>query len=140
MTEKEGNRTYEQMLKKEELEIRLYERMSMENEKYLNELKTKSADDIIRSAYEIACRDNLFMIFEDVTDLNAEQLEVLLEFENPLAELYDDWINRDTDEMDNFRYSIRAFTNDILDRRAKEKHNNSKPKEVAQKKRREMER
>lgn len=112
------------MAEKEELENQLYARMSQENKEFIDNLKTKPADDIIHHAYEIACRDNLMMLFENETSLSPRQLETLLEFENPLAELYDDWINRDTEEMDAFRSSIEGCANDILERRAKEKYDN----------------
>ena len=111
------------MAEKEELETRLYERMEEENKAFLNDLKAKPAEDIIHNAYEIACRENLLMLFEDETSLTPRQLETLLEFEHPLAQLYDDWINRDTDEMENFRNSVISCTNDILDNRAEKKYN-----------------
>ena len=52
---------------KDELENRIYEKMSQENAAFLAEMKTKSPDEIISRAYEIACRDNLLMLFEDET-------------------------------------------------------------------------
>lgn len=113
------------MAEKEELETRLYERMSQENEAFLADLKTKPPDSIIHHAYEIACKDNLLMLFEEETSLSPRQLETLLEFEQPLAALYDDWINRDTEEMDAFRSSIECCANDILEHRAREKYDNS---------------
>jgi hypothetical protein len=64
------------------------------------------------------------MLFENETSLSPRQLETLLEFENPLAEHYNDWINRDTEEMDAFRSSIEGCANDILEQRAKEKYDN----------------
>ena len=73
---------------KDELETRLYERMSQENEAFLAEMKTQSPDEIISHAYEIACRDNLLMLFEDETSLSERQLAVLTEFEHPLSQLY----------------------------------------------------
>lgn len=112
------------MAEKEELEQRLYERMSQENEAFLAELKTRPADEIIQRAYETACRDNILMLFEDETGLTPKQLEVLMEFEHPLAQLYDDWLKRDTDEMDDFKNSIESCANDILDSRAEKKYSN----------------
>lgn len=47
---------------KEQLENKLYERMSAENETFLTDLKAKPVDEIISHAYEIACRDNLLML------------------------------------------------------------------------------
>ena len=55
---------------KDELETRLYERMSQENKAFLTEIKVKTPDEIISRAYEIACHDNLLMLFEDETSLS----------------------------------------------------------------------
>ena len=88
--------------------------MSQENEAFLAEMKTQSPDEIISHAYEIACRDNLLMLFEDETSLSERQLAVLTEFEHPLSQLYTDWLSRDTDEMDAFRDSIACCADDIL--------------------------
>lgn len=76
------------MSTKDELETKLYEKMSQENEVFLAEMKTKSPDEIISHAYEIACRDNLLILFEDETSLSERQLTVLNEFEHPLSQLF----------------------------------------------------
>ena len=112
----------ENMSTKDELETKLYEKMSQENEVFLAEMKTKSPDEIISHAYEIACRDNLLILFEDETSLSERQLTVLNEFEHPLSQLYTDWLSRDTDEMDAFRDSIACCANDILRKRVEEKY------------------
>lgn len=93
---------------KEQLENKLYERMSAENETFLTDLKAKPVDEIISHAYEIACRDNLLILFEDETSLSERQLTVLNEFEHPLSQLYTDWLSRDTDEMEPFETALRA--------------------------------
>lgn len=107
---------------KEQLENKLYERMSAENETFLTDLKAKPVDEIISHAYEITCRDNFLMLFEYETSLNQRQLEVLMEFDHPLEALFDDWINRDSDEMDRFRDSVEACADDILKDRAEKKY------------------
>lgn len=107
---------------KEQLENKLYERMSAENETFLTDLKAKPVDEIISHAHEIACRDNLLMLFEDETSLSERQLTVLNEFEHPLSQLYTDWLSRDTDEMDAFRDSIACCADDILRKRVEEKY------------------
>ena len=71
---------------KDELETRLYERMSQENKAFLTEMKAKSPDEIISHAYEIACRDNLLMLFEDETGLSERQLAVLNGTDDPRME------------------------------------------------------
>lgn len=60
------------------------------------------------------------MLFEDETGLTPRQLNALLRFEHPLAELYGDWAKRETNEMDNFRSSIECCANDVI-RRDKER-------------------
>lgn len=110
------------MSTKDELENQIYEKMSQENAAFLAEMKTKPPDEIISRAYEIACRDNLLMLFEDETSLSERQLTVLNEFEHPLSQLYTDWLSRDTDEMDAFRDSIACCADDILRRRVEEKY------------------
>ena len=107
---------------KEELETKLYERMAQENKAFLAEMRTKPADEIISSAYEIACRNDLLMLFEDETTLSVQQLEVLLEFASPLAALYADWLERETTEMDHFRDSVECCADDTLRSRAEEKY------------------
>ena len=107
---------------KDQLEDNIYKRMSAENEAFLADLKTKPVDEIISHAYEIARRDDFLMLFEDETTLNQRQLEVLMEFEHPLTVLYEDWLNRDTDEMDHLRDSIVSLTNDTLSERAEKKY------------------
>lgn len=105
---------------KEMMEEKLYQRMQEENQQFLAELWEQTAGDVITRAYEIACRDNILMLFEEETGLTPQQLNVLLRFEHPLAELYDDWIKRETSEMDNFRSSIECCANDAI-RRDKER-------------------
>ena len=108
---------------KDELETQLYEKMSQENETFLDgDENAVCLDEIISHAYEIACRDNLLMLFEDETSLSERQLTVLNEFEHPLSQLYTDWLSHDTDEMDAFRDSIASCANDILRKRTEEKY------------------
>lgn len=107
---------------KKQLEDKLYARMSAENEAFLADLKTKPVDEIISHAYEIARRDDFLMLFEDETPLNQRQLEVLMEFDHPLSVLYEDWINRDSDEMEQLRDSMKSCADDILRDRAEKKY------------------
>ena len=71
---------------KDELENQIYEKMSQENAAFLAEMKTKSPDEIISRAYEIACRDNLLILFEDETSLSERQLTVLNGTDDPRME------------------------------------------------------
>lgn len=112
------------MAEKEKLETMLYERMEQENEAFLANLKEETPDEIISHAYQIACRQDMLMLFEDETSLTPRQLETLLEYEHPLEHLYGDWIRRDTDEIEILRRSIESCADDILKKRAEQKYRN----------------
>lgn len=109
---------------KEQLEYELYERMFAENEKYLSYLKTRPAAEIISHAHEIATREDILILFENETSFSQPQLEVLSEYGHPLAELYNDWNQRDTDEFDLLLDSVVSHLNDILNDRAETKYTN----------------
>ena len=102
---------------KEQLETRLYEKMARENEEYLAEIKTKPAEEIIDSAYQIAWRENVLLSFEDSTELNPRQLQTLLELPSPLAELYDEWLSEDSNELGALRDSISKYATHQINQR-----------------------
>lgn len=111
---------------KAQLEDQLYKRMSNENEAYLEDLKTKPAEEIINNAYQIACRENILYLFEEETHLNVRQLQVLMEMSSPLRELYEDWCGRDSNEMELLRSSIEDSTSGILNHRAEIRYSDPK--------------
>lgn len=110
----------------EQLEDQLYEKMSAENEAYLADMKTKPVDEIIQSAYQIAWRKNMLYLFDSPTTLTPQQLHVLLELKQPMAELYNCWLKQDTEEMDLLRGCLENHADDILKHRAEEKYNDPK--------------
>lgn len=110
---------------REHLESQLYEKMSAENEVFLADMKTKPVDEIIQSAYQIAWRENVLYLFEDETPLTVRQLEVLLELEQPLSELYDRWLQRDTNEMEGLRDYMENSAKEVLQQRAEARYNDS---------------
>lgn len=106
----------------ERLESQLHEKMLAENEAYLADMKTRPVDEIIQSAYQIAWRENMLYLFESTTSLTPRQLEVLLELEQPLSELYDRWLGQDSQEMDLLRGCLENHADHILERKAEEKY------------------
>lgn len=107
---------------KEQLEDKLYARVEQENEAYLAEIKTKPVDEIIANAYEIAWRENLLYLFESSTGLTEKQLQVLLEMQNPCAEMYAGWLKQDSDELDAIRGCMENCADNILRDRAEKKY------------------
>ena len=107
---------------KVQLEDRLYDRMYAENKAFLCEIRAKPVDEIISHAHEIARREDILLLFQDETNLDQRQLEVLLEFEYPLSALYNDWVSRDTGEMEQLEGTIVSCADDILNDRAEKKY------------------
>lgn len=77
---------------KEVLKAEFADKVKSEYEQYVAELKTRTPDDIIRSAYEIYNKDYIadFCSVNDI-DLGSEDLKVLLETDNVLDEIYQEW-------------------------------------------------
>ena len=77
---------------KEVLKAGFADKVKSEYEQYVAELKTRTPDDIIRSAYEIYNKDYIadFCSVNDI-DLGSEDLKVLLETDNVLDEIYQEW-------------------------------------------------
>ena len=109
---------------KDELETRLYERMSQENKAFLAEMKTKPAEEIIQNAYKIAWQENMLYLFDTTTSLTPPQLEVLSGLEQPMAELYNRWLKQDSQEMDLLRGCMENHADSILRSKAEEKYRN----------------
>lgn len=107
-------------MKKEILEKRLYEKMHAEQKQFLEELRAGSVEDVISKAYEIAFRNNVLFLFENETALALKELEILLEMEHPLAELYAEWLSTDTNEMQNLQDCIQDCAVQIMTQQAEE--------------------
>ena len=70
----------------------LYEKIKSEHSQFISELKTKSANDIILSAYEIVTKNEILMYCENENpDLTDEQFKFLLSRPALLDELYERW-------------------------------------------------
>ena len=77
---------------KEVLKAEFADKVKSEYEQYVAELKTRTPDDIIRSAYEIYNKDYIadFCSVNDI-DLGSEDLKFFLETDNVLDEIYQEW-------------------------------------------------
>lgn len=111
-------------MKKEILEKRLYEKMHAEQKQFLEKLRAGSVEVVISKAYEIAFRNNVLFLFENETALAPKELEILLEMEQPLAELYAEWLSTDTSEMQNLQDCIQDCAVQIMTQQAEELYRN----------------
>ena len=77
---------------KEKKNIALSQKMNDEYEKFISDLKDRSADVIIGSAYEIVIKDNINVYCQEVNvDLSEKQFDALMSSKNTLDEVYREW-------------------------------------------------
>lgn len=70
--------------------------------------------EILNHAYEYAMREDILMNMEN-NILSPKQAKALLKSPSPLADVYKDWQNRETDHMDDIRSTIENRANDVLE-------------------------
>ena len=103
----------------ERLEQQLYEKVKVEYDAHLAEIKTKPVDEIISNAYEIAWRENLLYLFDSSTGLTEKRLQVLLEMQSPCAEMYAGWLKQDSEELDAIRGCMENCADNIMGNRVR---------------------
>lgn len=91
----------------------LYEKMSNEQESFVEKLKHSSPEEIISSAYEKIMRDDILMLFED-DFLDAKQIKELLRLEYPLSACYNEWLSNDYSYMDMLRDTVDDFSKELV--------------------------
>ena len=82
------------MEQRNELKDLLYEKMSKEQDNFIEKLKHSSPEEIISKAYEKIMRDDIMMLFDD-DFLDTKQMKALLKLEYPLSACYDEWLKND---------------------------------------------
>ena len=97
----------------EALSQQLYNTALNELNTYLEDLKTKPPQEIINSAYQIACKQDIVMILEEA-DFSPYELELLTGLEHPLQVLYEQWISTEDRYMEDLRGSMQNYVDDRL--------------------------
>ena len=70
----------------------LYKKVQTEHDDFIAELKGKSADEIIESAYQIVIKDEITVFCRDCSPKLADrQFEALLSSKNALYEIFEQW-------------------------------------------------
>jgi len=95
---------------RDELNLRLYNKMSREMEQYRNELLSMSPDEMLENSYGYATRQDILLAFEEY-DLTAKQAAALLGSDNALDEIYSTWEQAELGYMDDIREMISASAN-----------------------------
>ncbi len=70
----------------------LYEKVQEEYDDFIAEIKGKSADEIIESAYQVVIKDEITVFCREYSPkLTDRQFEALLSSKNALYEIFEQW-------------------------------------------------
>ena len=94
---------------------KLYEKMFEEQEKFRGWLLSQPPEEILNHTYEYTCREDILMALE-YNNLSFEQAWALLSSPTPLADVFKEFENRETDYMDVVRDSMESRANTTIDR------------------------
>lgn len=97
----------------EKIYSQLYERMLAEQEKYREWLLAQSPEEVLNHCYEYAMREDILIVFEN-SEIDEKHAGVLLEKGVTLADIYDDFIDLETDHMQDIRNTIGARADKII--------------------------
>lgn len=113
------------MESKEELKQKLIEKLEKELRDFKEDLRQKSPDEIIESAYQLTVKT---LIIGEMNEKNLDyyELKALIKQKYLLAELYEDWRNSDGRLGENISYEMDNSIKIIADRAIAEKVKNNK--------------
>ena len=105
----------------EELNTALYQKMFDEQERFKDELRNASPQEIMLNAYELVIREDILLSMEE-NDLSNAQAKALLKSEHPLSDLFNKWENHESRHMEEILDIIECHADDLI-RDAKAKAN-----------------
>ncbi len=114
----------------------LYTRVNDEYSYFIGQMKKESAEVLIKSAAEIADKDKIRLYFEEFEPtLSDEQYEALLVRDNPLNEIYEQWVkNGELNSIEDVSIALKEAADRILvsveREKAKEKKYEPVPEEM----------
>lgn len=113
------------MESKEELKQKLIEKLEKELRDFKEDLRQKSPDEIIESAYQLTVKT---LIIGEMNEKNLDyyELKALIKQKDLLAELYEDWRNSDGRLSENISYEMDNSIKIIVDKAIAEKVKNNK--------------
>lgn len=93
----------------------LYDKMKAEQDKYREWLLSQSPNEILNHTYEYTMREDIVMAMEEL-ELTPKQAKVLLKSPCPLADVFEEFRDRETEHMDTIRDSIETRANEVIKR------------------------
>ena len=94
------------------LNTALFEKMTVEQDKFRDWLKSQPPEEVLNHAYEYTIREDIVMAMEEL-ELTDTQAQALLESPSPLADVYRYFEKLETGYMDVIRDSIESRADDV---------------------------
>ena len=94
------------------LNTALFEKMTAEQDKFRDWLKSQSPEEVLNHAYEYTIREDIVMAMEQL-ELTDAQAQALLDSPSPLADVYRYFEKLETGYMDVIRDSIENRADDV---------------------------
>ena len=93
----------------------LFEKMEAEQDKYRSWLLSQEPREILGHTYEYTMREDIVMAMEDI-ELSPKQAKALLKSASPLADVFEEFRDRETAHMDTIRDSIESRADQVIKR------------------------
>ena len=105
--------------------LALYEKVKVEYDRFISDMRSSPADVIIQSAYEIVKKDDITLYCQEYTpDLTEKQYSALMTSQNTLDEVYEQWCqNGELHRLDDISIALEETADRIqvsLDRHKKQ--------------------
>jgi len=97
----------------ERLNTMLREKIRNEQRRYLEWLVSLPPEEILNHAYEYIMREDIAICIESYP-LSRRQAMALLTSPSPLADIYEDWLNQESDHMEDIRETVANRAFDVL--------------------------
>ncbi|MBE6156371.1 MAG: DUF3848 domain-containing protein [Firmicutes bacterium] len=92
------------------LRKKFYEKISLEYDKYEEELKTHDVNYVIQHSYETVIKDEIVRQFDpDYSEYDINKIKILNNLKNPLNEIYCDWLDCEFDINSDLNQCINDF-------------------------------
>ncbi|GHU87213.1 hypothetical protein FACS1894202_01050 [Clostridia bacterium] len=97
------------------VQSKLYEKMSNEYDAFIDSLKAKTPGEIIDSSYEVTYKEEILINCESGS-IGDKEAAALFALDNPLDELYRNWLHTDVSVADDIRDSILGSARQEIER------------------------
>lgn len=97
----------------EELQAKLYQQMSTEQERYRDWLLGQPPDEILRHASEYTVRSDILYALDGL-ELTDKQIKSLIKSPCPLADIFKAWQNCDAGYIDDLRDVIKDRADTVI--------------------------